>query len=397
MSNMFSAGSSAIGYLYQIRYSLYVILKKIDMEISIEQLDDVAFEQSGTATELIQLKHHINQRANLTDGSSDFWKSIRIWCEAIKNNQVSVPGVIFSLVTTATAPANSIASLLRADNNRDPRKAHLKMLEYIDGSDSKENKTAYQAFLKLTDDQQFRLVEGIYILDQTENIEDIVHLIKKELKLVVSPKYINHLYERLEGWWFERVITHLMEGSQVTISGKEVHQKIQNIRDQLRPDALPIDFSNEEPPETELTDDKRLFVQQLKVIALSEKRIKNAIRDFYRASKQRSKWISDDLVSINELEKYEQQLFEEWEEYFEIVNEGEIDYTDERALQANGKKLYNELMRVPYLNIRRDCTESYVMRGSYHILADQFPVRLGWHPQFKDKFSNYQKGEEGAS
>ena len=54
MPNMFSAGSSAVGYLYQIRYALYLILKKIDLEISIERLDDVAFESEGSPIELLQ-------------------------------------------------------------------------------------------------------------------------------------------------------------------------------------------------------------------------------------------------------------------------------------------------------------------------------------------------------
>ncbi|WP_298472780.1 ABC-three component system protein [uncultured Psychrobacillus sp.] len=393
MSNMFSAGNSAIGYLYQIRYALLMILKNNDKDISIENLDDIEFGKEGTPIELLQLKHHSSKRvANLSNGSSDFWKSIRIWAEAVKNNSIRVPGVFFSLVTTALASPNSAIYYLKNDNNRNSKEAHIALLNHITASKSEGNKVAYDSFLSLDSDQQFRLIDSIYVLDQAENMIDVVDTIKNELRLVVKHELIEPFYERLEGWWFEETVKHLFYGSKDPIRGSEVHRKIQDIRDNLKPDALPIDFANAEPSETEQIWDERIFVHQLNAIAVSHPRVKRAIKDFYRASNQRARWIADQLVSISELEDYERKLIEEWEEQFAMAEEGISDYSDEH-LQKSGRVLYNEVMRIPYLNIRQNVTERYVMQGSFHILSDQIPFRIGWHLQYNDKLAYLKKKE----
>ena len=53
--------------------------------------------------------------------------------------------------------------------------------------------------------------------------------------------------------------------------------------------------------------DKRPFVRQLRRVNVGGKRIEYAIRDFYRASEQRSRWLRQDLLVDGELAKYEQE------------------------------------------------------------------------------------------
>src|SRR5215470_9047146 len=83
----FSAAPSALGYLYQVRYALVALLQAYDpeSEISIEKLDDIAFESTGTAIELLQTKHRITHTGSLTDSSTDIWKTLRIWAASIKD------------------------------------------------------------------------------------------------------------------------------------------------------------------------------------------------------------------------------------------------------------------------------------------------------------------------
>lgn len=64
----FNAGPAAAGYLYQCRYALLAALQLGDVsgvEISIEQLDDVAFERDGEPLALIQTKHHLRRQGDL--------------------------------------------------------------------------------------------------------------------------------------------------------------------------------------------------------------------------------------------------------------------------------------------------------------------------------------------
>lgn len=46
-----------------------------------------------------------------------------------------------------------------------------------------------------------------------------------------------------------------------------------------------------------------------------------ALRDYYRAFRQRASWIRNNLLYINELERYEQRLIDEWEHAFAIMEE----------------------------------------------------------------------------
>jgi hypothetical protein len=85
----YSAADSLVGYLYQCRLALLEALKRLktnaQITVAVETLDDVVFETDGTPTEIIQVKHHINRQANLTDASTDLWKTIRIWCDFYQN------------------------------------------------------------------------------------------------------------------------------------------------------------------------------------------------------------------------------------------------------------------------------------------------------------------------
>jgi hypothetical protein len=82
-----------------------------ESSISIEKLDDVAFEDDGEPSELLQFKHRLINSPTLTDYSTDLWKTLRVWATAAKEGSLHLTSVILSLVTTASAPVDSVASL----------------------------------------------------------------------------------------------------------------------------------------------------------------------------------------------------------------------------------------------------------------------------------------------
>ena len=50
----------------------------------------------------------------------------------------------------------------------------------------------------------------------------------------------------------------------------------------------------------------------MRLIAISNPRIAAAILDYYRAVQQRSRWLSEDQLLFEELERYEDRLVDEW-------------------------------------------------------------------------------------
>lgn len=387
MTTSFSAGPQALGYLYQARYSLYTILCNEEFELSVESLDDIAFDADGNPRELLQLKHQTNRAASLTDSSPDLWKTLRVWSELVQSGEITLGAVVLTLVTTAQAEGESIASCLRPGQQRNPQLALTKLLEVAQSSTNKGLVKSFDAFKGLTPETQGLLVNAIQILDSSPDIVDITEKIKEKIKFSVRREHLNSLYERLEGWWFAKVVNHLKGQSIERISGFEVGDKIRDIAEQFKPDALPIDFLELElPSQPDVENDMRTFVTQLKAIAVNNRRIEKAILDYYRAFEQRSRWAREDLLIGDELEKYEKKLVDEWERYV-LALQDDCDYNedDNEQCQKFGRDVYKWVDQVATIRIRPQVTEEYVMRGSFHLLADQNPPRIWWHPQFVER------------
>ena len=176
----FSAKEPSLGYYYQIRYSLYLLLRekvKDNPSIRLEDLDDIVLNDID-GTNLYQTKLHINSVANLSERSSDFWKTIRVWSEAILNNLVDVDNTIFTLITTAKATPDSFISKLTI-NSVQTRIGILESMQNIcKEQNNQTNQKGYSAFLNLSSEQQIKLINNIYIIDASLSIEETLKAIK---------------------------------------------------------------------------------------------------------------------------------------------------------------------------------------------------------------------------
>ena len=382
----FSASSSALGYLYQAIQGLSLLLDaEANTKMYLERYDDVEFEKVGNNRELIQLKHKIKSSNTISDTSPDLWKTLRIWIESFQNGDFDIDNTIFTIMTTNEVPKNSVASMLGQEDTERNTKTALQTLQTIaEKGINKENKKAYEIFLNFDFANKYKLLDNIRILTSTPDIVNTENKIVKQLKLSARKEHLQLLYENLQGWWFKVVIEHLSGDSKEPIYYDELEAKIQDLRDQYHSLDLPIDYKNLLPTEKEETSAKQhLFVKQLNLIMLTEPRIKKAITDYFKAYSQRSKWIREKLIFLKELEGYESTLIDEWERYFHKTKEKLYDSTGERELRTAGKEVFDWMDTQANFCIRKYCTEPYVMRGSYHMLADK--LHVGWHPNFVER------------
>lgn len=79
-----TAAPAALGYIYQGQWPLLALLRadRQDCQITLELHDDVAWDRDGTPTDLLQLKHHINDVRGLGDKDADWWRTIQAWIDA---------------------------------------------------------------------------------------------------------------------------------------------------------------------------------------------------------------------------------------------------------------------------------------------------------------------------
>lgn len=381
--NEFSAEASLLGYLYQVRLALLLTLERDDEQVFIESLDDVALAKANGQLELVQAKLHVKRAGSLTDRSPDLWKTLRVWSTLVKNGTVDLDQTTFKLVTSSVAPAGSAGEALRSagSGTRDESRALILLRASAAETTNAANLPAYQAFNGLSPEQQARLFAKVEVLDAAESITDLKDRILKLIELAARAGHVEAFLQRVEGWWFNRVVLALTDASCRPILKRDLRAQIDDLRDSFRQDALPIDFLDLEAPlEKDLPPDERTFIEQLRLVAVSNPRIRSAIEDYYRAYAQRSRWLRDGLVLPGDLESYERRLVDEWKRRHDTMVEDLGEDATEEQKRRDGKALYGWCEQHAHIPIRPNCTEKFVMRGSYHLLAND--LKVGWHADF---------------
>ncbi|SAK81983.1 ABC-three component system protein [Caballeronia ptereochthonis] len=392
-TDKFSAGEQGLGYIYQARLALLQLLQlPEDTAVFLEKDDDLDFVDSDGSKSLASLKHKaVGDR--LTDLSTDFWKSVRIWLARYKRDGRSASNLRFFLFTTGTVSESSFLKRflpVRVGTDDEATTLAEQAEEALRRSKSDLIGEIAQAFNELTGTEKEDFLTRILIFDGSPRIQDIPDTIKDMHMRSVRREHRNAVFERLEGWWNDAVIKQLIRSRDEGIFGYEVSDKLSALSEEYKLDNLPITFRGKEPTgEIDTENDPRTFVAQLRKIGVSSNRIRNAILDYYRAFEQRSEWARENLLVSGEIEDYEDRLVDEWSRYKDVVFEELDENSAEDVLLRAGRELYTwadqQTGNYESLRIRARVTEPYVTRGSFHILADAAPApRVYWHPRFLD-------------
>lgn len=398
--NKYAAVDASLGYLYQVRSALLWTLKRLKSEpdflVGIETLDDVAFESiGGDPRELLQTKHHRNAAASLTDSSTDLWNTLRIWFEGTASGQVPETASL-CLVTTGRASDGSAASYLRGISRNVPA-AVTRLNATAQSSSNAANRSAYTAYLSTSAPQRAALLERVTVIDVAPTVDDLNGELRQEVFWAVDKEHHTAFLDRLEGWWFRRVLEQLCSNSGDRIGSIEVEAQMSDLREGFKQESLPID---DDLLEFNLDDTTRAahessnFVHQLDLIKAGKRRVAAAIRDYYRAFEQRSRWLRDELVVGLDLRRYEKRLIEEWDLVFEGMRDELGSNATDQAKEEAARSVLKWAERVS-IPIRPSVTEPFVCRGSLHLLADE--LRVGWHPEFRDRLAHLLVGGGGAT
>lgn len=393
-TDKYSASEQGLGYIYQARLALlHLLMLTEETAVFLEKDDDLDFIDDEGGKTLASLKHKaIGDR--LTDLSTDFWKSVNIWLARYKRDGRTTSNLRFFLFTTGTVSTDSFLARLLPDQSVSTGDVGT-LTELADAALAKSRAKSIApittAFNELNDHEKRDFLERIRILDGSPRIDNIPSIIREKYMRSIRREHRPFVFERLEGWWTDAVIKQLSGASTEGIFGYEVSDKLSDFAEEYKSDNLPITFRRKEPAkEIDTETDTRLFVAQLREIGISSNRIRSAILDYYRAFEQRSAWARENLLVSGEIEEYEDRLSDEWNRYKDVVFESLKHDSAEDALSQAGKTLYNwaefETGKIESLRIRTRVSEPYVLRGSFHILADAIPEpRVYWHPRFLDR------------
>lgn len=400
--SIFTAAGAAAGYYYQARLALAEALRfaysESGVDISIERLDDVSFEKEGTALELLQTKHHISKVGDLSDSSPDIWRTLRVWSENVRNDPSLPSRTRFVLITTAKAPEGTAASYLRPPGThsqyRNIETADSLLTAAATNSTNAALASSFEMFRSLAPQMRKSLLSAVDVIDRAPNLNQLEEHIEERLKMIASRGRLATAREYLEGWWWPRICKALTQEPVGVISVLELEAKLDDIREVLKRDALPIEMEYVDPPETELQAlDELTFVRQLKSVGLSEIRVQYAKRDYYRAFTQRSRWMRQNLLFDGEVMKFEKTLLEEWQPRFHAMCGDLAAKAKAPTVRSAGQKLYHWVETEARFTFR-NVAARFLNVGSYHMLANE--VRVGWHRDYATLFQPPPENSDGA-
>ena len=396
VDNRFSASESALGYTYQARFALLKLLQLPEENaVLMEKDDDLDFIDDKGIKTLSSLKHKADDD-RLTDLSVDFWKSLRIWLARYNRDGRSECSLRFFIFTTSIVAEGSFLVNFLPMQKSHPSSVLSLTERALSRTKSKVIKPIKSEFEQLSEDEKKDFLTRVVIFDSSPRIGDVPELIIGQHMRTVRREFRRPVYERLEGWWSDQVI-QLLSGKRTSeVFGHEVSDKLSSIADEYKTDNLPIDFRGSKPKgKVDPENDHRLFVVQLREIGIIPNRIQNAIYDYYRAFKQRSSWARENVLVAGEVEEYENRLVDEWSRYRDVIFEDLDDESAEQVLMAAGKELYKWAeLNTDHLRIRERVSEPYVVRGNFHILANERPKpRVYWHPRFLERLHSILSGQ----
>jgi hypothetical protein len=390
-NNSHDASGQLTGYLYQVLMALLSLLESTNNEaqICIEKFDDIAFIEDDEPLILIQTKHHLRHHGDLSNASVDLWRTINSWCDSIKKSPSGLPATKFLIITTASIRYNTAASFLLNTNIRNTKEALEILCDTAKTSHSKTNNDYYENFLSMSSDQRKRLINNTYIYADSYRMEEIKPAIMRFVRCATINQFEEKVYDKLIGWWIKEIISCLLSSELVFINRMQIQNMLYDIAGEYQADSLPIDVDFTQFPTSselnQINQNDRIFIEQLKLIMISDSRIKRCVRDYYNAFRQRSVWVREQLLLVNELSDYETLLIDEWNRLFLIMQENLEDRKgnfNEKIKADSGKKLLNDIENLN-INIREKVNKPFIMRGTYHGLANQ--LKVGWHIDFMNR------------
>jgi len=384
----YNATASMLGYLYQVRVALLWALQQAkigEFTVSLETLDDVTFEANGIPLAVLQTKHSIVKKANLTDTSADLWKTLRVWLVGNASREVPTDTALFLITTSSITEGTAAQALCAHAPTRNIPNACSRLKQTASTSSNDALQDVFASFLAMSQSDQEKLLHRVVVIPDEGNVAEILAKIESELHWMTLHHQKTAL-EHLEGWWFKRVVHELVNDG-CGISRTELEAQISDIQESLKSDALPIDDAIErlivaldQLPEFS----GRNFYRQVELVGAGKNRILNAINSYQQAFSQRSQWTRDELLFDTDISKYETTLKTEWSLRRDQIYDELGDSPADDAMAKAGREVLKWAEDV-VLPIRPNVAAHWVCRGSLHMLADE--LKIGWHPNFEDRLT----------
>lgn len=390
-----SAVPSALGYYFQSLYALVLLCDGGDDDlVSIETDDDLYLE--GDVNKLVQLKHSLGEKADLSIVDTGLWKAIRNWSPRAHDGTEQYLFVTRAPVTEGNTlyPLTRLKShrkdVLTALVNEATRVMDERAAAQKAGKPALPHAERYkgcEAFIALDLKKQSQMVKNIQIATDAPTATDVPAILSKKLGSMLLPTVREAIIERLIQWWDREIVLSLLGQRPRTLSKQELQTALNRLIIEHGEESLPDDFSMLEPSGSD-TGIGRFMEKQIAWVNGGPSRLSRAALARWKSRNQRDAWMKKDIALAQLLRDYDTYLKKQWSElHGPMKDDCRADGADEPTqckaglglLDWSHHKAHNELRP-----IRKLWAHEYLVQGSYQQLAEEGEV--GWHPDYAAKY-----------
>lgn len=396
-----SADSKQIGFDYQY---LYFMVKLFQLshseEVGYEALDDVhtiSFREQRTY--FYQLKHTITtaadgKQSNLTDLSSDLWKTLSNWSKLITDESEGrkmkieqkkfIDKSTFVFVVNRNMDSNEVISYIEKLKNKViTSKDFSDFLKQLKARSRDTSIIQYiKEVLKLGTSTLERFATHVEFVNTPDNLFTSIReaIRDKMIREEYVDDVLGNLYLQLKEDFFEKV----RNGEHQTISYTEWITKYQGIFNQYRTTQLPIRmFSPELPDHLE----KQNFVKEL--IEIGEIDLENygleeiaELTDHYLKTKlQLDMWYDEGRITSSIIKRFNNDAILQWKSIHKICHQ-----TTKKSKDMNFQNALCCYYKIMAEKLTLLSTEigMELSNGEFIKLADE--EKIGWKYSWKDRY-----------
>lgn len=399
MSNNTDASGVIAGFVYQIFYFLYRLLKIQDGEtVSLEKIDDVGAEGGGMQT-YYQLKHSINSRPSaikrMTDRDNDLWKTLNMWVSNVRkkgddeSQRQWIEESEFVLISNKSVENNQLYELIKAYKTEESKWSELEQYlseqaakEPKEGDARKDGAKNIYSYTKNVNEYALKKELLRHVTIEFESDEELEAKVNSELQhgKFIPEKRVNDMRLMLKGLLTEKMLKRETEYTMKSFADEfgplfndmRTRKFIPLNRDVILP-VRPMD---------------QTFVRQLQGVDASRS---HDLQEVIRMTEQKLAFENDynaanKMSGIHDQRQFEQDLHTEWRNIFDDYN-GDLTFmSDEEEKKQAGKKVLKEVKKLKLKYSQEDIgpTES---NGCFFHFSDGKEPQIGWRCDWESLYN----------
>lgn len=375
-----NAAGQLLGYSLQFPRALLHLLRCSEGDsVSVEVLGDVATTHTDGSLTTEEDKSSVVGNP-LTNRSSDLWKTLSNWVDAVLGGNIVVTKTKFILFTNQAGRPALVDKFHAANDKVSATKACDDAATELENV--KEGHEIWPYYNKAMNENRDLLVSIIERFELQIGREDGSTDVKADLKSRFCPApQIEFVFTYLNGWVFKEAIAAIANGQSAIISKKDFWEEVMPLMERVQRREL-IDFTLQYPPsDTQIKKerlDMPLYLRQLEAITCDDDELIEAATDFIKANSNRLRWIEGGLIDEEVAEDFEKRLANFWKSTMTRIGITSKNETPE----DRGKLVFAEC-RVRQELINEQTPPVSTVAGTYHALVEG--KECGWHTDWKTK------------